>query len=161
MAEFDGIREREAGKNRMPIGMTVLFMGLILFGLVYLYLYTPQTTGWNQTQRYEEELKEHAVAREQYGKGHEAAEPAEQETAEAKLIGPAVYKEHCAVCHGENLEGGIGPGLLGPKFLYGNTLEDHERVITKGTPNGMPGFSQLGAEKMRAVAQHVHSRHAH
>ncbi|MGE5842396.1 MAG: cbb3-type cytochrome c oxidase N-terminal domain-containing protein, partial [Deltaproteobacteria bacterium] len=35
MSEFDGIQEREAGKNKMPIGMTVLFMGLILFGLVY------------------------------------------------------------------------------------------------------------------------------
>lgn len=161
MAEFDGIKEREAGKNKMPLGMTVLFMGLILFGLVYMYLYTPQTTGWNQTQRYEDKLKEHAVALEQYEKGHEAAEPAEHEAAEAKLVGPAVYKEHCAVCHGEKLEGGIGPGLLGPKFIYGGTVEDHVRVITKGTPNGMPGFAQLGAEKVHAVAQHLHSSHKH
>lgn len=161
MSEFDGIQEREAGKNKMPIGMTVLFMGLILFGLVYMYLYTPQTTGWNQTQRYEETLKEHAIAREQREKGHETTETAEHEAAEAKLIGPSVYKEHCAVCHGENLEGGIGPALLGPKFVYGGTLEDHARVITNGTPNGMPGFAQLGPEKVRAVAQHLHLSHRH
>jgi len=157
MSEFDGIKERDAGKNKMPVGMTVLFMGLIIFGLVYLYLYTPQTTGWNQKQVYEETLKEHAIVQERHVKGHEASEPAEHEAAEAKLIGPVVYKEHCAVCHGENLEGEIGPGLRGPKFIYGGTVDDNVRVITKGTPNGMPGFSQLGAEKVRAVAQHLYA----
>lgn len=157
MSEFDGIKERDAGKNKMPAGMTVLFMGLILFGLVYLYLYTPQTTGWNQKQVYEETLKEHAIVQERHVKGHEAMESAEHEASEAKLIGPTVYKEHCAVCHGDNLEGGIGPGLRGPKFIYGGTVDDNVRVITKGTPNGMPGFSQLGTEKVRAVAQHLYA----
>lgn len=156
MAEFDGIREREEGKKRMPVGMIVLFIGLIVFGLVYLYRFTPQTTGWNQERKYEENLKEHAAVKERYEKTHEAAETAEHEAAEAKLIGPPVYRENCAVCHGETLEGGIGPALVGPKFRYGNKLEDHARIVSNGTPNGMPAFGkQLGREKIHAVAQYL------
>jgi cytochrome c oxidase cbb3-type subunit 3 len=77
-------------------------------------------------------------------------------------LGPAIYKADCAMCHGENLEGGIGPALTGPKFVYGGTLANHIRVITDGTPKGMPGFGkQLGPEKVRAVAHYIHFRHAH
>ncbi len=74
--------------------------------------------------------------------------------------GPEIYKSTCAMCHGENLEGGIGPVLLGPKFKYGGTLADHVRVITNGTPNGMPAYGkQLGPDKVRAVAHYVFFRH--
>ena len=31
--------------------------------------------------------------------------------------GSVVYKESCAQCHGERLEGGGGRGLAGPTFL--------------------------------------------
>jgi len=57
MSDYDGIKEREEGKDKMPIGMTVLFMGLIICGLVYIYLFMPQITGWTQTGRYEAEVK--------------------------------------------------------------------------------------------------------
>lgn len=162
MSEFDGIREREAGKNKMPVGMRIVFIGLIVFGVAYWYLYTPQTTGWSQAKRYEEKVTEQVAAQDQHVMGHEAAEPPEHEAAEAELAGPEVYRESCAVCHGEKLEGGIGPGLLGPKFIYGGTLEDHIRIVSKGTDKGMPPFGQqLGAEKVRAVSQYIHSIHAH
>ena len=66
--------------------------------------------------------------------------------------GKEVYAAECAVCHGEKLEGGIGPSFTGPKFNYGPTLKDHVRVIADGTPNGMPGFEkQLGSEKVRTL----------
>lgn len=161
MSEFDGIREREDGKNKMPVGMRVLFAGLIVFGLLYWYLYTPQTSGWNQTKQYEENVKQRMAVQEEHLQ-HEAEETPGHEAAEAQLAGPAIYKEHCAMCHGEKLEGGIGPSLLGPKFIYGARMEDHVRVTSKGTENGMPGFAgQIGAEKVRAVSQYIYARHAH
>jgi mono/diheme cytochrome c family protein len=65
------------------------------------------------------------------------------------------------MCHGEKLEGGIGPSLTGPKFIYGNTLADHVRVIADGTPNGMPGFQkQLGSDKVRDVAHYIYFKHS-
>ncbi|HEY6010869.1 MAG TPA: c-type cytochrome, partial [Nitrospirota bacterium] len=75
--------------------------------------------------------------------------------------GKELYRAECAACHGEKLEGGIGPSLMGPKFKHGATLDDHIRVITKGTDAGMPGFPQLGAEKIRMVASYVHTQHQH
>lgn len=158
MGEYDGIRESEEGKKKMPFGMTVLFLSLIVFGLVYLYLFSPLTTGWKQVEQYERRMEAHKTA----VITHEVKEVASgiSETKDDK--GPAIYASDCAMCHGEKFEGGIGPALTGPKFLYGNTLADHVRVIADGTPNGMPGFQkQLGPDKVRAVAHYIHFHHAH
>jgi len=158
MSEYDGIEEREEGKSKMPLGMTILFAGLIIFGLCYLYLFSPQTTGWSQLTQYQqhsEALKQNVTIPEV----KKTAQPGESEVASAAL-GPALYKENCAMCHGENFEGGIGPVLGGPKFIYGNTLADYIRVIGSGTKNGMPSFSsQLSTEKIRAVANYAFSHH--
>jgi cytochrome c oxidase cbb3-type subunit III len=157
MSEFDGIQEKQEGKSRMPTGMTILFIGLIVFGLCYLYLYSPQTTGWNQTDQYQrrmDALKTAVVTHEgkEVESGMSEAGRAEE--------GPAIYKSECAMCHGDNLQGSIGPALMGPTFIYGGTLADHIRVISNGTPKGMPAFEkQLGAEKVRAVAHYVYFRH--
>ena len=158
MSEYDGIEEREEGKSKIPFGMTILFAGLIIFGLCYMYLFSPQTTGWSQQIQY----KAHIEGLRQTVTTPEMKEMApgvsEKETATLAL-GPALYKENCAMCHGENLEGGVGPALAGPKFIYGKTLADHIRVITAGTPKGMPSFSsQLSPEKILAVANYVFSR---
>ena len=53
MSEYDGIQERQEGKSKMPIGMTILFIGLLVFGLCYLYLIPPQTTWWTQSKQYQ------------------------------------------------------------------------------------------------------------
>ena len=157
MGEYAGIREREEGKKKMPFGMVVLFLGLIISGLVYMYLFSPQTTGWRQVAQYERSMEAQKAAI----ITHEVKEVASgmSETKDDK--GPAIYASDCAMCHGEKLEGNIGPSLMGPKFIYGNTLADHVRVIADGTPKGMPGFQkQLGTEKVRAVAHYIYFRHS-
>lgn len=158
MGEYDGIREREQGRKKMPVGMAVLFLGLIMFGLVYLYLFSPQTTGWKQAEQYDRRMEAHQAA----VMSHEAKEAASGTGGTKEDAGPAIYASECAMCHGEKFEGGIGPALTGPTFLYGKTLADHIRVIADGTPNGMPGFQkQLGPEKVRAVAHYIHFHHTH
>jgi len=158
MGEFDGIRERKEGKSKMPLAMTILFLGLAIVGLVYIYLFSPQTTGWTQGDQYRlrmDAFKKSVTT-------HEVQEVASGASESKADLGPEIYKADCAMCHGENLEGGIGPSLAGPKFVYGGTLADHVRIITDGTPKGMPGFGkQLGPEKVRAVAHYIHFRHAH
>jgi len=157
MGDHDGIQERDAGKVRMPVGMKMLFLGLIVIGLVYLYLHLPQTTGWTQAGQYQSArdlMKKNVITHETK---EVAAGASEGSTAEQ---GTAIYKADCAMCHGDDLGGGIGPALTGPKFLYGGTLADHVRVIAEGTANGMPGFQkQLGSNKVRAVAHYIHFRH--
>ncbi|MEK6698637.1 MAG: c-type cytochrome [Nitrospirota bacterium] len=161
MAEFDGIQERKEGKKKIPLGMAVLFIGLVVCALVYLYLFLPQTTGWTQADRYEKLIKTQEAALTEHGKADVHAE-SEHEQMVAAEQGKEVYAAECAACHGEKLEGVVGPALGGPKFKYGAALEDHIRVITKGTQKGMPGFGQrLGAAKIRNVASYIHTRHKH
>jgi cytochrome c oxidase cbb3-type subunit 3 len=162
MSDFDGIKEREQGKKKMPLGMTLLFAGLVLCGLVYLYLYTPAISGWTQRVQYEEKTKAHAALVPAKHAEVEGAESAAHEQREALERGRKIYQESCAMCHGAKLEGGVGPSLSGPKFTYGSSVQDHIRVISTGTPKGMPGFeSQLGAEKIYNVASYLYEVHKH
>lgn len=157
MSDFDGIQERHEGKSRMPLGMTILFIGLVVFGLCYIYFYSPPTTGWTQARQYQlrmeglktamitNETKEVESTMAHYGSAEEGA---------------LIYKSNCVMCHGEKMEGGVGPVLMGPKFIYGSTLADHIRVISNGTQKGMPAFgNQLGLEKVRIVAQYIYAGH--
>jgi len=156
MGEFDGIQEREQGKKKMPLGMTALFISLIIIGLVYLYLFSPLTTGWKQVDQYQQSMEAHTTA----VITHEVKEVASGSLETKDKEGSAIYHANCAMCHGEKLEGGIGPVLTGPKFLYGNAFADHIRVITDGTTNGMPGFKkQLGPDKIHAVAHYIQTHH--
>ena len=54
--------------------------------------------------------------------------------------GAELYKQHCAVCHGDKGEGGIGPSLVDKTFLYvaGDMPDDdYFEVINNGTQPGM------------------------
>jgi len=158
MAHYDGIEERKEGQSKMPAGMTILFIGLVLFGLCYIYLFAPQTRGWTQAGQYAHRMETMKAAVATHETKEVESAMAESTAAEKGL---AIFKAECAMCHGENLQGGIGPALTGPKFLYGSTLADHIRVISSGTPKGMPAFEkQLGTEKIRAVANYVYVRHS-
>lgn len=161
MGEFDGIKEDEAGKKKMPLGMTLLFLGLLLFGVGYIYLFLPQTTGWTQRGQYEKIMQAEQALKAQQHPEIEGQESVEHEQAEVMERGGKIYRENCATCHGARLEGGIGPGLLGPRFVYGDSVEDHIKVISKGTTKGMPGFArQLNAEQIYYVSSYLHSHHA-
>lgn len=56
--EFDNIKkfEREDTKHKLPLGWLILYIGLIVFGIFYTYMYTPAFTGWTQNKAIEETL---------------------------------------------------------------------------------------------------------
>ena len=62
-------------------------------------------------------------------------------------VGPffQVYRDNCASCHGDNLEGtGQGPALVGAPLRYGNTVDDIERIIADGAAGAaMPAWSKI------------------
>lgn len=57
--EFDNIEEfsREDTENALPIGWLILFIGLIVFGIYYVYAYTPAFTGWTQVKAFEQSMQ--------------------------------------------------------------------------------------------------------
>jgi len=110
-----------------------------------------------------------------------AAQPLVKEThipnplagdAAAVRQGAALYKQHCAACHGDTGKGAIGPSLADTTFLYvaGDMPDDdYFEVINNGTqPNmvedgrtakgGMPSYSgTLDKNKIWALVAYIRS----
>ena len=70
--------------------------------------------------------------------------------ARAQGDAPALYREHCVACHGEQRLGGMGPALL-PESLQRVRPAEAKAVITRGrTATQMPGFAdRLSAVELR------------
>jgi cytochrome c oxidase cbb3-type subunit 2 len=64
----------------------------------------------------------------------------------------SLYDENCAACHGAQMEGEIGPELVGDDY-------DDEilfTIIYTGiTDGGMPGFASLGTEKVWKLTNYI------
>jgi hypothetical protein len=58
--DLDKIESFEAKEtsHTLPVGWLILFWALILWGIFYLYTYTPSLGGWSQGGAYEESLKQ-------------------------------------------------------------------------------------------------------
>ena len=70
----------------------------------------------------------------------------------------ALYREHCASCHGVDRFGGMGPALL-PESLERLKKADAIRVISAGRPaTQMQGFAdRLPAEALEGLAQWIYA----
>lgn len=68
----------------------------------------------------------------------------------------ALYREHCAACHGADRLGGTGPALL-PEAFGRLTREQAAEVIAHGRPaTQMPGFADvLAPAEIEALVAHV------
>lgn len=70
----------------------------------------------------------------------------------AIAAGRSLYAQNCAACHGNRLEGGIGPELDGSNY------DDEilfELIYTGITDNGMPAFASLGSEKVWQIVNFI------
>lgn len=69
--------------------------------------------------------------------------------------GAALYAQHCAACHGEEGEGGIGPVLGdGVTVAVFPDIEDEITIVTDGVPPLMAAYGELNiltAEEIRAI----------
>ncbi len=64
-----------------------------------------------------------------------------------------IYKNYCASCHGDNLQGASGSSLIDGEWKLGASDEDIAKVISKGIPNmGMEGFGKvMSPEQIRSL----------
>lgn len=75
-----------------------------------------------------------------------------------QLTAGELYQNNCALCHGANMEGAVGPTLLKHKWLHGEpTKANLQKVIANGVPDkGMPAWSQiLSATQIERLADHL------
>jgi aldose sugar dehydrogenase len=64
-----------------------------------------------------------------------------------------LYRQHCAVCHGEDLGGGLGGSLINGEWNYGGDDASIARVIAEGIPEmGMDPYAGiLSPAQIRAL----------
>ncbi|MBC7743267.1 MAG: cytochrome c [Bdellovibrionaceae bacterium] len=75
--------------------------------------------------------------------------------------GRALFASKCAMCHGENLEGKIGPNLTDAFWTTGDGSRlAVVKIITKGSSaKGMPAWEgQLKSQEIKFVAAYIFSK---
>lgn len=75
--------------------------------------------------------------------------------------GQSVFKKNCVSCHGENLDGLVGPDLTDARWKYGDgSVPAIMDTVTQGVEkNGMPSWKEkLSKDEIESVAVFVRSR---
>lgn len=82
-----------------------------------------------------------------------SATEGEREEAKTAVTGKALYKTHCAICHGSDGK----KGLAGAKMLPDSklTIEERMLLITHGRGTMMPYKGILSKEEIRQVAEYT------
>lgn len=126
---YDGIQELD---NPMPAWLRYLFLGTIGFAFVYLLHYQFLRTGPSSREEYEIEM---AAAAAQYKDVELPAEAIIAITDPGRLeYAAGVFKENCATCHGDKLQGLTGPNLTDAYWLHGGEIKNVYNTITEGVP---------------------------
>lgn len=159
--EYDGIIEHD---NPLPTWWLWTFFLTIIFAFLYFIHY--EFAGGPTLKQ------ELSVAMSQLEKekaASEAASPMETEESLAAAFakdgvvsaGQAVFASKCAACHGQELQGLIGPNLTDKFWIHGKgTRMDIVKVIRDGVPDkGMPPWGPvLKKEEVYSVAAFILSK---
>ena len=156
---YDGIHELN---NPVPTWFNVLFYGTMIFAAGYLFYYHV-AGGERQDTEYEKEM---AMAKVEKKAFLAKAGDAIDETSVKIDITPAVLEEgksiyttNCQVCHGDKLQGVIGPDLVDDYWLHGGGINNIFKTIKYGVPEkGMVSWEKtLTPKQISAVANYIHS----
>ena len=156
----DGIEEFD---NPLPRWWFLMFVGTIVFGLVYLALYPglgnyKGLLGWSSTGQWEDEM---VRAEESYA--HIFTDYAQNDIQtlandkDAMQVAGRIFQNNCAVCHGSSASGGYGfPNLTNNSWLYGGDPEAIRNTIIKGRNGLMPPWVEmLGDDGVDTMSNYV------
>lgn len=156
---YDGIRELD---NHLPPWWTYLFIGTIIWGVIYLFAYHITDSLPLSISEYDNEV---AVANDQIKK-RKAAAPGIQidesnvlATTDASDLkdGKSIFTSICASCHRTDGGGDIGPNLTDDYWKHGGSMTDVYKVVKNGVTgtNMVAWGGTMSAEKMRNVSSYL------
>ncbi|GMQ26856.1 hypothetical protein Aoki45_35390 [Algoriphagus sp. oki45] len=155
---YDGITELD---NFMPPWLQWVFVGTMVFAVIYFVNYTVLGNGPTGVEEYEEELRLEAIAAE-YRKANMLASIDESsvvfdESAGALNAGKTIFQNNCAACHAADGGGGVGPNLTDEYWLHGGSIQEVFKVVKYGVvEKGMiPWQDQLSPEEMQQVSSFI------
>lgn len=157
---YDGIVEQN---NPMPGWWIWLFIFCIIFAFIYWLHYF--VGGQTLKQEYDQAYK---IYLENVDKAASVAQVETEDTLMAYMKsemaltnGAAIFSAKCAMCHGEHLEGKIGPNLT-DKFWTtgdGSRMAVHHTITKGSSAKGMPPWEgMLKPKEIKDVAAFVYSK---
>ena len=162
---FDGIEEYD---NPLPKWWFMLFVGTILFAVVYLALYPGlgnwkgllpgYEDGWTQDKQWQKEVdKADALYGPLYAKY--AAMPLAEvaQDGQALKMGGRLFSTYCSICHGSDAKGAAGfPNLSDSNWRWGGEPETIKASILHGRMAVMPAWgNSIGEDGVKNVAAYV------
>ena len=156
---YDGIRELD---NHLPPWWTYLFIGTIIWSVIYFFAYHVTDSLPLSIVEYDTEV---AVANDQIRK-RKAAAPGIQidennvlATMDANDLkdGKSTFTSICASCHRADGGGDIGPNLTDDYWKHGGSMTDVYKVVKNGVTgtNMVAWGGTMSAEKMRNVSGYL------
>ena len=151
--------------NPLPLWWLVLFLGTILFSIVYLVFYpgfgnrnsTPENdTGLRREYAREVDKAKDALAKYRGLEVNSLAALVNDK--DAMATGQRLFLTYCSQCHGSQGKGSKGyPNLTDNDWLFGGELETIRASIADGRAGRMTPFGHLGNESVTDVAHYVRS----
>lgn len=162
---FDGIEEYD---NPLPKWWFWLFIGTLVFGILYLIIYPGlgnwkgffpgYEDGWTQEKQWQREVDQ---ADAKFGPifAKYSAMSVEQvaQDENALKIGGRLFANYCAICHGSDAKGSTGfPNLADNQWRWGGDADTIKTSILHGRVAAMPAWGQvIGEEGVKNVAAFV------
>ncbi|TNE79495.1 MAG: cytochrome-c oxidase, cbb3-type subunit III [Gammaproteobacteria bacterium] len=157
---YDGIEEYD---NPLPGWWFKMFVGTVIFAVVYLVLYPglgsyAGVLGWTQVGQWQEEVAEaEAKYAPIYAQYSDMSAEELIANPDAMKMGRRLFNNNCSVCHGSDGRGSYGfPNLADSDWLYGGSADDIKASITHGRKGAMPAWGAvIGEEGVDNVAEYV------
>ncbi|PAW75498.1 MAG: hypothetical protein B9S32_17785 [Verrucomicrobia bacterium Tous-C9LFEB] len=157
---YDGIQEYD---NRLPNWWLWTFYGAIIFAVAYWFYYHQAGMDLPNEVILAKAKAEVTARAASLSKG-----PLTDDQLWSLSLDPATvaagrltFVSTCASCHGDNLEGKIGPNLTDQRWIHGgNPVQIVQTVTTGVAAKGMPAWGPLlGAKRVNEVVAFVLSHH--
>ena len=156
---YDGIKELD---NHLPPWWTYLFIGTVIWGVIYLFAYHVTDSLPLSVSEYDNEV---ALANDEIRK-RKAAAPGIQidennVVATTDVVdlkdGQSTFTSICGSCHRADGGGDIGPNLTDDYWKHGGTMTDIYKVVKNGVTgtNRVAWGGTMSPEKMRNVSSYL------
>jgi len=162
---FDGIEEYD---NPLPKWWFWLFIGTLVFGILYLIIYPGlgnwkgvfpgYEDGWTQEKQWQREVDQADATFGPIFAKYSAMDVEQVAQDERALkIGGRLFANYCSVCHGSDAKGANGfPNLADNDWRWGGDAETIKASILHGRVAAMPAWGQvIGEEGVKNVAAYV------
>jgi len=153
---FDGIREFD---KKLPNWWLLTLYGSIVFSIAYwawFHIYEIARTPEEKLALAQERAVARAAAGDDRGFDDDRLLKLALEDS-AVNNGRSAYMASCAACHGMELEGGIGPGLVDAEWVHGGRPTEILKIVLDGVAaKGMPAWrSMLGERRSAEVTAYI------